>query len=74
MQRTPVRSSVLKSVGYENGMLEIQFLSGAVYRYFDVPEPVHQALLAAPSKGTFFSESIGDVYRYERRAGGRGRR
>lgn len=66
MQRTPVQSSTLQSVGYENNVLEIQFLSGGVYQYFDVPEHVYQALLAASSKGSFFSQAIRGVYRYAR--------
>jgi hypothetical protein len=66
MRRTPVQSSSLHSVGYENGVLEIQFQGGGVYRYFDVPDRIHQALLAAPSKGRFFNETIRDAYRYAR--------
>ena len=36
---TLVRSSALRSVGYdqEQRVLEIEFTNGAVYRYFDVP-------------------------------------
>lgn len=66
MQRTLVQSSSLRSVGYESGVLEIRFLSGGVYRYFGVPEPVYRALMAASSKGTYFLEHIRGAYRYTR--------
>ncbi len=40
MDRTPVSSSNLASVGYdsESMVLEIEFLNGSVYQYFDAPE------------------------------------
>lgn len=66
MQRTPVQSSNLHEVGFENGVLEIKFHSGGIYQYFDVPAHIHQALMTAPSKGRFFVENIRGVYRYAR--------
>jgi KTSC domain len=66
--RQPVSSTAIASVGYEPAMLtlEIEFHSGSVYRYFDVPEPVYRAFMAADSKGTYFAEAIRDAYRFER--------
>lgn len=66
MQRTPVQSSNIHSVGYDNGVLEIQFHNGGIYQYFDVPAQVYEALLAADSKGGFFARGIRGVYRYAR--------
>jgi hypothetical protein len=55
--RDPVTSSAIVSVGYdaESRTLEIEFTSGRVYQFFDVPESVAQALRAAPSQGAFFN-------------------
>ena len=66
MNRTPVSSSHLSSVGYDQNTLtlEIQFKDGSVYQYFDVPEMVHQQLMQADSKGTFLQASIKNNYRY----------
>jgi len=47
MERDPVTSSNLKSVGWENGTLEVEFHSGDIYRYANVPAAKHKALLAA---------------------------
>ena len=66
MQRIPVQSSTLQSIGFENGVLEIQFHNGGLYQYFDVPAQIHQALISAPSKGKFFAQNIRGVYRYAR--------
>ena len=62
MSRTPVRSSNIASVGYENGTLEIAFVGGGVYQYFNVPEHVYQGMMSAASKGSYFHDYIKDGY------------
>lgn len=61
-------SSSLLSVGYsgESGIMEIAFHNGSIYRYFAVPPEVHQALLAASSKGRYFNAAIRSCFRFER--------
>ena len=68
IERKPVESSVLAAVGYDVGkrLLEIEFRSGAIYRYLEVPEEIHRRLLAAESKGRFFGAAIRDKFRSER--------
>lgn len=68
MDRQPIESSMIESAGYEpaDRMLEIQFKSGSVYRYYDVPEEVYTDLLEADSAGRYFDAIIRDVYEYER--------
>ncbi|MCB9528933.1 MAG: KTSC domain-containing protein [Myxococcales bacterium] len=70
MRRQPVSSSNLRSVGYDEGSetLEIEFHSGGVYRYRQVAQAVHDALLAADSKGRFFNAYIKDRYPFVRAA------
>ncbi len=58
MQRLPVDSSSIASIGYapEQRVLELEFRqSGEVYQYFDVPAEDHTAFLAADSKGTYLN-------------------
>jgi hypothetical protein len=67
MNRTPVSSSNLASVGYdaENMVLEIEFHSGGIYQYFNVPESKYEALLKADSHGKYFDVHIKNGgYRY----------
>jgi hypothetical protein len=62
-----VDSSLIGSVTYGNdATLTIRFHSGAVYRYFTVPRTILEALLAAPSKGTYFNRHIRDAVPYQR--------
>ncbi len=39
MDRIQVRSSNIRSIGYDQNrqILEVEFLKGGVYQYFDVP-------------------------------------
>lgn len=62
MNRTPVRSSNIASVGYENGTLEIVFVDGGVYQYSNVLEHVYKGLMSAASKGSYFHDHIKDRY------------
>lgn len=66
MQRDPVSSSNLLSVGYDidTRTLEVEFKSGSVYQYFDVPESVHVELTGAPSVGQYFAANVRNSYRY----------
>ncbi len=68
MDRTSVQSSAFVSVGYDTAarVLEVEFTSGGVYRYLDVPAEVHDAFVDAPSLRQYFRVSILDRYRYER--------
>lgn len=66
MDRILVNSSNLVSVGYnsDDKTLEVEFQSGNVYKYFDVPESVYQSLMTADSKGEFFHDNILKEYDY----------
>ena len=69
MDRLLVISRALRSVGYDDRerVLEVEFVHGSVYRYFDVPRPVYDGLLAAPSRGAYFDEKVKLAgYKYER--------
>ena len=62
----PVNSSDITSIGYENGVLYIQFHSGGMYQYTGVPVPVYEALMSASSHGKYFHAFIKNVYPYAR--------
>ena len=69
MERIPVASSMIQSVGYDHtsSILEIEFRSGKVYRYLDVPQQTHIELMSAGSKGGYFEAYIKNAgYSYER--------
>lgn len=60
MKRQPVRSTSLKSVGYdpESRLLEIEHRSGRLSRYANVSAATYQALLAAPGKALFVQQVL----------------
>jgi KTSC domain len=64
MDRTPLDSTTLASAAYDTttGLLELEFRSGALYRYFSVPASLYCDLLAADSKGRFFNRFIRDGF------------
>lgn len=68
MERQQVFSSNIASIGYdpESETLEVEFLSGGVYQYFDVPESIHDELMNAGSHGGFLAHNIKGRFRYER--------
>lgn len=63
-----VESTAFVTVGYEEvqQLLQLEFCSGELYRYFGVPLSVFEALLAAPSKGRYFHHAILGRYQFVR--------
>jgi len=68
MVRDPVMSSNIVSIGYDEATetLEVEFLSGAVYQYFNVGVAAYESLRQAPSKGQHFNIYIKTLYPFSR--------
>ncbi len=67
MKRKSVDSSNIASIGYDehSQTLEIEFNSGRIYQYFNVPSSEYNALMNASSHGTYFNQNIKNGgYRY----------
>lgn len=64
MKRTPVASSSLAAIGYDPDIntLEVEFRNGRCYRYFAVPQHLADSLMAAKSKGRYFTSHIKDRF------------
>lgn len=59
MNRQPIASNLLKSFGYEDGVLEVEFAkNGNIYRYAGVDQALFDKFQAADSKGSFFLKEI----------------
>lgn len=67
-KKIEVKSSVLTTVKYDENAktLDVEFHSGAVYRYADVPAETFQNLLSAKSKGRYFGAHIRKCFAAER--------
>jgi hypothetical protein len=66
MERTPVTSSDVRSVGYDadTQTLEIEFNSGGIYDYYGVPQGEYDSLMNADSKGKYFHANIKNRYSF----------
>ena len=60
MERIPVSSTQLTSVGYDSATLtlEVEFRKGGIYQYVGITAEIHERLMAAESVGTFFNTVI----------------
>ena len=67
IERKPVESSNIVSIGYNSftKTLEVEFWSGSIYQYFDVPPKVYQELLSADSHGGYLSKNIRRKFVYD---------
>ena len=60
MERVPVESKALRSVGYDaqGRRLEIEFSTGRIYIYEGVPPETHAWLLRVKNKGGFVTRVL----------------
>jgi hypothetical protein len=58
MTLQPVSSSMMNAIGWENGVLRIQWSSGKHTDFRDVPEEVFNAMLTSESVGKFYHANI----------------
>lgn len=63
-----VLSTEIEWIGYEKNtrMLQVEFLSGSVYQYDNVPEHLYYDFLAASSYGHFLDEEIKGRFNYRK--------
>jgi KTSC domain len=68
MHRIPVPSTEttkeIIQVGYQEDSetLEIQFIKGGVYQFFNVPLTVFDEFMKTPSKDTYYHTKIGERF------------
>jgi len=60
MTRTPVKSSNLVSIGYdeESKTLEVEFKRNRIYQYWPITRSGYERLMNSESKGSFFNKYI----------------
>jgi KTSC domain-containing protein len=60
MERVPVNSDVIASIGYESGTntMEVEFKTGRIYHFFLITPGVHSALMCSESIGRYFNAEI----------------
>ncbi|SFB43329.1 KTSC domain-containing protein [Pseudomonas simiae] len=65
MDMIAVRSGAMTSVGYDPDTRKmcIRFQQGHSYDFCNVPPAIHQGLMLAGSKGSYYNQFIRDRYR-----------
>ena len=68
MDRNYVASSNIASIGYDEATetLEVEFLNGSIYQYYNVPAGLYQQLMQEGAKGRFLNVYIKNAYPYSR--------
>ena len=68
MQNTPLSSTSIRSLGYDqpSQTLEVEFLNGAIYQYYNVPENMYSEMMEASSKGKFLHLYIKNTFPFSR--------
>lgn len=68
MDRNYVASSNLASIGYDESTetLEVEFLNGSIYQYYNIPAGLYQQLMQESSKGRYLNTYIKNAYPYSR--------
>jgi hypothetical protein len=66
MVRTPVHSTNVASIGYDEATatLEVGFRNGSIYQYYGVPASVSRAVMSASSHGRALWRWVRDRYPY----------
>jgi lysyl-tRNA synthetase class 2 len=65
-------STVIRAFDYDPAerRLDVRFVSGRRYSYFEVPADTYAAMKASFAKGEFFNAHIRDRFRFEARGTG----
>lgn len=68
MKREKVESTNISSIGYnpKSKVLEIEFLGGRIYQYYQVTKRIYQGLMVSESKGKYFHKMIKKNYTYKK--------
>lgn len=68
MERQPVVSSQIASIGYDalSKMMQVEFKNGAIYEYSNVQPEVHRGFMASESKGKYLHSAIRGHYQTKR--------
>lgn len=68
IKRSPVNSSNIVSVGYDekSKTLDVEFYSGTMYRYTDVPPIIHERMVSTDSVGSFFARFVKKAFPYKK--------
>lgn len=66
MEFVNVESSNIGRVAYKDNNLYVEYKSGNMYKYLDVPKETYTKLVESESKGRFMNSYIKEQFKYEK--------
>lgn len=66
MVRNVVVSTNILSIGYSATTLEVEFLNGSIYQYYNVPVEHYVNMVNFPHPGTYLARYVKGRYDYRR--------
>lgn len=68
MNREPVSSTNVASIGYDEATqtLEVEFVNGSVYQYYNVGNALFEQFMHSSSKGRFLNTYVRPSYPFSR--------
>ena len=68
MDRAPVKSSNVSSVGYDpkSKTMEVEFKDGSIYHYHGVDSTTHSDLISAKSVGKYIHAHVKGQYKHSK--------
>lgn len=68
MEMHSVDSTSITAIGYDEDSqtLQVEFVRGASYQYFDVPLQIFEGMREASSAGQYLNQQLRGIYRYSR--------
>lgn len=60
LKRVPVQSRILKSIAYDEPLhvMEVEYQTGSIYRYYEIPVEVYKAMFSERSPGSFWNSFL----------------
>lgn len=68
MNRKPVKSSTIKTIGYDekSRTLSVEFHNGGIYEYYNMMSEVYKEFIKAPSIGKYLWKNIRSKYAFKK--------
>jgi hypothetical protein len=65
MEMVPIDSDGVRAIGYDPATqtMHVEFETGALFEYYEVPPDVYQTFMASSAKGSFVSQVLEPGYR-----------
>lgn len=54
----PVNSGIIKGIGYDSGVMNVEFKTGHIYEYLDITQKEYESIINAESIGSVLKRTV----------------